>query len=239
MITTLLLSIFSAFQVQAAPSPCTAEQIVGRGVVASRFNTVALGCVVQVTPRSKPNLQYREFWFDERGRMLVFSSIPGEDIDKATGTRTYFIFPRRELLSFSALENGDLSLRLATGDDAVFTADEARLSSFPGQFSEERQVSLDNRSGVELSSFHGILLDAGWKTGGEAYKDPDGISMLSDEHNHKCAIRNNEFFFYVNMYYSEPNLVYPQDAELEKFLSKRCPNLDLSSFRRMNSSSRN
>ena len=79
-----LLFALLTLQAHAAPSPCTSEQILGEGVVASRFNTVALGCVVQVTPRSKPGLLYREFWFDERGRLLVFSSIPGEDLEKST-----------------------------------------------------------------------------------------------------------------------------------------------------------
>ncbi|MGZ3693823.1 MAG: hypothetical protein ACXWQO_06455 [Bdellovibrionota bacterium] len=230
MIYSLLFLLLSVLPAQAA-TPCTSEQVLGEGVVASRFSTVALGCVVQVTPRQKPEMRYREFWIDERGRFMVFVSVPGDDLDKATGTRTYFLFPRKQLPAFTLLANGNLSFNLGTGQSAIFGATDAQLMSFPGEFTLDSAVNLENQGGLEIKSYNGIWLDAGWVVGSQSYKDPKGSSVLSDSHNQKCSIRNEEFFFYENMYYNEPNLRYPDDASLAKFLGERCPNLDTSALR--------
>ncbi|MGZ3706562.1 MAG: hypothetical protein ACXWP1_12530, partial [Bdellovibrionota bacterium] len=195
-----LLFLLTSLPAPAA-APCPAAQVIGSGIVASRFATVALGCVVQVTPRFKPELRYRDFWIDERGRFLVFTSVPGDDLDKATGTRTYFLFPRRQIPGFSLKENGDLSLLLGTGQEAVFAGADARLLSFPGDFSVAGEASLENQGGVEINSFSGIWLDAGWLVGGQSYKNPQGLSTISDARGQKCGVRNDEFFFYENMYY--------------------------------------
>jgi hypothetical protein len=222
----LLLSIFPAH----AASPCSAEQIIDEGTVASRFATVALGCVVQITPRQKPEMRYRDFWIDERGRFLVFVSVPGDDLDKATGTRTYFLFPRKQVPSFKLREDGNISLYLSTGQESVFSGLDSHLVSFPGEFTEDNAVNLENQGGLELKSFQGIRLDAGWMVGSQSYKDPQGHSIFSDAHNQKCEIRNDEFFFYESMYYNEPNLRFPDDASLAEFLKNRCPNIDLASL---------
>jgi hypothetical protein len=234
MLSFLVYFVLSTLPVHAQPAEvtdCPANQVIAGDVIASRFNTVSLGCVVQVTPRVKTNLLYREYWMDERGRLLVFTSVPGDNPDTASGTRTFFIFPRQQKPAFAVTEAGDLSLTLVTGEPAVFKGASARLQSFPGVFKEDSAINLDNHGGLEIKSFKGIILDAGWMVGSEAYKNPQGSSTLTDAHDQKCEIQNDEFFFYDNMYYSEPNLRFPDDESLSEFLKQRCPNLDVSALK--------
>jgi hypothetical protein len=111
----------------------------------------------------------------------------------------------------------------------VFSEAGARLQSFPGKFKEDSAVNLENQGGLEIQSFNGIRLDSGWKKGGEAYKNPEGMSVFSDAHNKTCQIKNKEFFFYDDINETpEPIQKYPDDKSLEQFLQERCPNLDLS-----------
>lgn len=220
-----LFSLWFSLGAQAAV--CPAEQILGEGIVGSRFSTVALGCVVQISPREKPDLRYREFWIDERGRFMVFVSVSADDAAIATGTRSYFLFPRKNVPAIQTRDNGDLALQLPSGQAAVFAKANARMASFPGNFSESNELSLENQGGFELQSFPGIRLDTGWMVGDQAYKNPQGSSVFSDAANRHCTIRNDEFFFYENMYYNEPNLRFPTDPALADFLKGRCPDLDL------------
>ena len=226
MLSALLLVVSLITPAQAA-SKCTPDQVIGNGVVASRFLTVAYGCLVQITPRAKPNMLYREYWIDDRGRFMVFTSTPGDNVDLVTGTRTYFLFPRKQLPSIRGVAEGELTFTLPSGQPIEFNEADASLSAFPGLFSEDKKVSLDNQGGLEIQSFNGIRLDTGWMIGSQTYKNPNGISTFSDAHNAKCEIRNDEFFFYENMYYTEPNLRYPEDESLKKFLKACCLNLDL------------
>lgn len=226
MLSTLLLIASLVAPAQAA-SQCTADQVIGNGIVASRFQTVAYGCLVQITPRAKPNMLYREYWIDDRGRFMVFTSTPGDDVDRVTGTRTYFLFPRKQLPSIRGVAQGELAFTLPSGQTIGFSESDAKLSAFPGEFAEDKNINLENQGGLEIQSFDGIRLDAGWMIGSQTYKNPKGRSTFSDAHNQKCEIQNDEFFFYENMYYSEPNLRFPEDESLKKFLKSRCPNLDL------------
>jgi len=227
MLKTIILSLFVSLNAFAATNDCPADQVIGAGFVANRFDTVAYGCMVQVTPQQKPDMLYREYWLDERGRFMVFVSVPGDDLDQATGTRTYFLFPRQTTPVLLLAQNGDLTVSLGAGE-AVFAAKTAQLQSLPGQIQVASQISLENQGGLEITSFKGLVMDAGWKVGTQSYKDPAGLSVFTDAGNHKCQIKNDEFFFYENMYYGEPNLKYPDDASLAEFLKTRCPNLDLS-----------
>jgi hypothetical protein len=225
-----LLFIFSSMiSLQArAWLPCEYSFVKANGSWSARFATVGLGCVVQMTPKEKPEMRYREYWFDERGRFLVYSSIGEGDPLLFSGTRSYFLFPRKQQLSVALNNEGRPTVTLASGDQIVFSEDNGRIVSFPGEFTESEDVTFENLGGVEIKAFKGIVLDSGWKVGVEAYKSPEAHSFFVDESGRKCLVRNNEVFFYENMYYGEPNLTYPDDASLATFLKARCPELDVS-----------
>jgi hypothetical protein len=226
----LSLLVMLSFSSAQASTSCTSEQTIHENLVASRFLTTGLGCVAQVTPVQKPDLVYREYWIDERGRFMVFNSMAGPD-ETSTGTRSYFLFPRKRIPAFALKENGDLSFALMSGHEAVFRKEDARLASFPGEFTEAKEISMENNGGLELKSFPGILLDTGWMLGSQAYKKPLGTAIFSDEKNHRCVVLNNEVFFYEEMYYGEPNLRYVLDDRLAEFLQTRCPQLLLDGLR--------
>lgn len=210
---------------------CDYRQRTQGGTVANRFETTALGCVVQITPLDKPNLRYREYWFDERGRLLVYTSINGPDAT-STGYRSYFLFPRRRNPDFRIENDGSIAVTLSTGELMRFSTDTTRIQAFPsGIFTESPEISLNNGSGVELRSTGGILLDSGYRIGGISYSDLGAPAVFHDNKGHSCAIRNGEAFSNINTYYGEPNFIFPTDGALADFLAKRCPDLDISSLR--------
>lgn len=197
----------------------------------SRLATTALGCLVWVTPMKKPDLTYREYLFDERGRFLVYTSTPGPDTT-STGYRSYFLFPRKQNPDFRVADDGSLAVTLSTGQTMTFSTETSRIRSFPsGLFTESPEIRLDNGSGVELQSTGGIFLDAGYRIGTISYADLNAAAVFHDSKGNVCAIRIGEVFSNINTYYGEPNFLFPTDRELAAFLARRCPDLDISPLR--------
>jgi hypothetical protein len=210
---------------------CLYSQEISGDTVVNHFFTLSIGCLVQVTPLNKPELHYREYVFDERGRFLVFNSLPG-DYETATGRRNFFFFPRKQPPSFVLGSDGNPVVTLSSGQEVTFNAASARIAAFSGvQFTENPAVTLDDQGGVEIQRFPGILLDTGWKIGGPAYHDALGSSTFRDPAGKTCTVKNEEIFDYKDAIYDEPLFKYQTDKELELYLSRRCPLLDTSSLR--------
>jgi len=209
---------------------CPYAQSISDNTVANRFFTVSAGCLLQITPLEKPNLLYREYVFDERGRFLVFNSVPGP-YETSTSRRNFFLFPRRQVPSYRLEADGSVTATLSTGQEISFLAHSTRIASFPGvRFTENTEVSLDAGGGVELESFPGILLDTGWKIGASAYLDPAGSSYFQDSAGRKCQVANREIFNYADAIYDEPLFLFQTDESLAHFLRDRCPELDRSAL---------
>lgn len=209
---------------------CDTGQVIQGGTVVNRFQTTGLGCVVNVTPVEKSKLIYREYWFDERGRFLVVSSVEGPP-ELAVGSRTYFLFPRKQNPDFQILNNGDISVTLVSGEKMSFSSETSRTLDYSaGRLVEDPAVDLYNEGGLEITKGKGLLLDCGWQINHTAYSNFARDSTFIDGAGKRCRVKNKEIFSMTNTYYDEPNWIYPTDAGLKGFLAERCPGLDLSSL---------
>jgi hypothetical protein len=224
----LAMWIFSNVALAALPGmDCPDTQAVVGKTVVNEFFTIADGCTLWITPQDKPNLLYREYFFDERGRFRIYDSTPG-DYETASGSRAYFLFPRKQLPTFTvSADKNEVIATLGSGGTIRFRTDTTRISAFPGvAFSESPDIRLDNQGGVEILSYPGILLDTGWKLGGVGYTDSVAKATFRDGKGHACVVTNNEIFDYKDAIYDEPLFMFQTDPELKEFLSKRCPELD-------------
>lgn len=223
-----LISLFTMSSAQAA-FDCKYEQMNANATAAAHFFTATLGCVVNITPIDKPNQVYREYYFDERGRFLIFDSVNGS-WETSTGYRSYFIFPRGHEPNFKHNSNGGFLVQLASGTSITISTESSRIIEFPGYvFNESQQVDLSSSS-FEISSHPGILLDTGWRLARASYFDSGEKSVFSDPSGKKCNVVNDEIFDYVNAIYGEPLFRFQSEEKLADFLSFRCPDLDLTSL---------
>lgn len=223
-----LISLFTISTAHAA-FDCKYEQMNAGVTAAAHFYTTTMGCVVNIAPINKPNQVYREYYFDERGRFLVFDSVGGP-WETSVGYRSYFIFPRGHEPSFKHNTNGSFSVLLASGASISVSSESSRIMEFPGYvFNESEQVNLSSSS-FDIISHPGILLDTGWRLARAPYYDSGEESFFSDPAGKKCSVVNDEVFDYVNTIYGEPLFRFQSEEKLAEFLSARCPSLDLTSL---------
>jgi hypothetical protein len=225
---SILLGTVPLCALAAGPgSNCAYKSEIYNGTAVSRNFTVAYGCLLTVTPLEKPELLYREYYFDERGGFTIFTSTPG-NYETATGKRTYFLFPRKGVPDFSAGREL-LYVQSPWGGNVMFLTEPTILvpAGDITIYQPSRTISLADNGGIEIVSSTKIVLDAGWKIGGTAYHDPKGHSIFRDAHNNACEVGNTEIFDYKDAIYDEPLIQFQTDPELEAFLSRRCPKLDL------------
>lgn len=225
-----ILLVHAIFSLSAAAAPqCQSNQSITDQTVANRFYTVTLGCLVNVTPLHKPGLIYREYYFDERGRFLIFDSVTGP-AESASGYKSYFLFPRRNEPNFTILPDGNVSVLLANGQSALLSSSSSRLIQMTGSdFYETAQPEIHSQA-FELKFYRGIWLRTGWAAGRAAYLNAAGKSSFVDQNGIVCDVGNEEIFDYVNMIYSEPVFYFQSDLKLAEFLTNRCPNIDTSAL---------
>lgn len=224
----LLIQVVFSLSALAAQQ-CPYNQSISNEAVANRFYTVSMGCLVSVTPLHKPDLVYREYYFDERGRFLVFDSVAGP-AETATGYKSYFLFPRKNEPNFDVQANGNISVLLANGEKADFSSSSSRIIQIAGgEFSESANPQIHEQA-FELKSYRGIWLRSGWAMGKAAYLDAERNSTFADQDGHTCEVKNTEIFDYVNMIYSEPVFYFQSDLKLAEFLKSRCPTIETSSL---------
>jgi hypothetical protein len=211
----------------AAPanSPCN-ELYKHEGLIDVEVMTLVDGsCVMQVTPNDYKHPAYRSFLFDNRGQLMIFNTIPGQNEAKTTGALTYFFFPRINMPSYEVLADGTMAV--TSGSGIVFNFDEktAKLVSIPTvTFTQDATVSMTNNGGVSITSAPGVWLDTGWMLGNASYADLTRHSTLHSG-SATCDLVNSELFSIVN---TSPVFRYPTDSEFAAFLAVRCPTLDIS-----------
>lgn len=203
------------------------EQTWGAGSL--KISSVVLGngdCAVSILPNSS-GLHFREFLFSSSGLFKVFISTEGPE-KTSTGSRNYFLFPRKQGLGFVENSSGsEFSVVLSNGEAARFSTLTGALLGVSGSVvTEDPRVALDNYGGVEFKSVSGVLLDTGWQIYDPAFDRKDRQSLFRDSKGNYCPVINSEIFSYSG----EPQLKFATDAELAVFLRARCPTLDLSAL---------
>jgi hypothetical protein len=176
-------------------------------------------CGVMVSPSDGREVS-RTFSFFNSGLLLVFNSLGPGPLSRTTGSRAYFLFPRREQPSFERMTTDDFSVRTASGAIAVIDSETGRLESINGtRFHEDPSVNARNQGGLEIESYDGVLLDCGWLLGEAPYSKRNRTSVFRDAAGRRCQVGNTEIFEYAD---GNPRLKFATDAELADFLDRRC-----------------
>jgi hypothetical protein len=180
-------------------------------------------CFVAIDPMSTPHLVYRGYSIFSDGLLMVFSSYgDGEDSNpNLTSAREYFFFPRRASLELR-MDHAGGTISVVMTDGGLLKIDPAtsQISSFDrGSVTVSPRVDPSERGGVEITSYAGLVLDAGFRMGESPSGRPESDSTFRDAQGHLCTIKNKELFAYAN---GEHEMKF-NDAQLAAWLKTRCP----------------
>ncbi len=183
-------------------------------------------CFVSIHPNNAVNLVYRDYTFYNSGLLMVFSSYgPGDDIGRLTSAREFYLFPR---LDAPRLEMdpaaGTVSVVASDGRRFTFDPATAQVATLDGDVSVDPLVDPAVRGGVAITRYAGLLLDAGYRQGGQPTGRRNGDSTFRSPHGQLCAVKNAEIFDYTPD--GEHRLKF-DDAALKAWLATRCPALSV------------
>lgn len=183
-------------------------------------------CFTSVHPMNAPDLVYRDYTFYSTGLLMAFSSYgPGEDVARLTSAREYYFFPRLQAPRLDVDEAaGTVAVTGVDGRRFVFDAATAQLASLDGDVSVSPVVDPSVRGGLEITRYAGLLLDAGYRRGGQPTARPNESSTFRAPQGQLCTVRNAEVFDY------RPDGEFEfkfDDAALKAFLRTRCPNISV------------
>lgn len=182
-------------------------------------------CFVSIGSMLVSDLIYRSYGFFSDGMLMVFNSYgDGEDSNpNLTSAREFYFFPRRGLMSLEMnAAGGTITVVMADGGRATIDPATSQISAFDrGSVLVAPRIDPADRGGVEITSYAGLVLDAGFRMGESPSGRPKADSTFRDAHGHLCTVKNDEIFAYAG---GEHELKH-SDAELKAFLKTRCPNI--------------
>ena len=167
---------------------------------------------------------YRNYLFTSDGEFMVFNSYGWGEDSTSTGAREFFFFPRSSNLSHKwNSETRQLEVTSASGDQFFFDYEEAQLvGASKGEVKLISEVRKDNKGGVEINKYQGLLLDGGFKVGSAPTGNRTGNSVFKDAAGTTCTVKNNVLF--KDSSGGDVNFTFSV-KDLPVFLSKACPKL--------------
>lgn len=182
-------------------------------------------CYVSIGSMLVTDLIYRSYGFFSNGLLMVFNSYgDGEDNNpNLTSAREFYFFPRTGALSLEMDKTaGTVSVVMADGGRVVINPETSQIASLErGSVMVAPRIDPADRGGVEITSYAGLMLDAGFRMGESPAGRPKADSTFRDAQGHLCTVKNTEVFAYAN---GDHELKHT-DAELKAFLKVRCPNI--------------
>lgn len=181
-------------------------------------------CFISIHPMNAPDLVYRDYTFYSTGLLMAFSSYgPGEDVSRLTSAREFYFFPRRQPPQLHMDEAaGTVSVTGVDGRRFVFDPATAQLAALDGDLTVSPVVDPAVRGGVEIARYAGLVLDAGYRQGGQPSGRRNGDSTFRAPQGQTCTVRNDEVFSYA----ADGEFEFKfDDAALKAFLLTRCPNI--------------
>lgn len=182
-------------------------------------------CYVSIGSMLVTDLIYRSYGFFSNGLLMVFNSYgDGEDNNpNLTSAREFYFFPRTGALSLEMDKTaGTVSVVMADGGRVVINPETSQIASLDrGSVLVAPRIDPADRGGVEITSYAGLMLDAGFRMGESPAGRPKADSTFRDAQGHLCTVKNTEVFAYAN---GDHELKHT-DAELKAFLKTRCPNI--------------
>lgn len=166
---------------------------------------------------------YRSYLVSSQGYFMVFNSIDADQYGVSDGARSFLLFPRNQVPTAVDVNDVVYFKTMTKGVELILDTQTYRVRGMVGGIAkEDPKVFPGNRGGLEISQVNALVLDGGWMN----YGDPFGVgsreSTFTDINGKKCKVRNREIFTYDS---DGDTTVRFSDAELKKFLSRRCPNL--------------
>ncbi|MBI2386803.1 MAG: hypothetical protein HYV14_12410 [Elusimicrobia bacterium] len=182
-------------------------------------------CYVSIGSMLVTDLIYRSYGFFSNGLLMVFNSYgDGEDNNpNLTSAREFYFFPRTGALSLEMDKTaGTVSVVMADGGRVVIDPATSQIASLDrGSVVVAPRIDPADRGGVEITSYQGLMLDAGFRMGESPAGRPKADSTFRDAFGHLCTVKNTEIFAYAN---GDHELKHT-DAQLSAFLKTRCPNI--------------
>jgi hypothetical protein len=180
-------------------------------------------CYVSLQPRNIEGLFYRDYLISSQGLLMVFNSYGDGPSSQSTGAREFYFFPRSAIadLEIKISESNQIQVMLASGRWATFSSKIADLSEIEsGTITRDPNIHKQNRGGIEITSYDGLTLDAGFTIGKSPTDDLNRRSTFRDARGKTCLIQNRLIFDKVDV-----NSILKSDAEISRILKKQCPSL--------------
>ncbi|MGH2929113.1 MAG: hypothetical protein ACRDL8_12985, partial [Solirubrobacteraceae bacterium] len=177
-------------------------------------------CFVSIHPNAA-TMVYRDYALFDDGMLMVFSSYGEGEGPTMTSAREYYFFPRTGALRLEMNASaGTVSVAMMNGGRASFDPATAQLSALDrGTVTVSPRVDRDERGGVEISDYQGLMLDAGFRLGELPSGRPDADSTFRSAEGQLCTVKNRELFDYKGY----DHQFKFDDAALSAWLKTRCP----------------
>lgn len=171
---------------------------------------------------------FRNYIINASGQLMVFDSFGKGNNSASTGSRTYYFFPLKEKPSIEKNPiSGNVVVRSASGH-AIQVDSKGKIVGMTGaKYVEDSTISGKNQGGLEINYLDGIMLDCGWAIGKSACENRSKSSTFRDRAGTTCSVPNSKIFARAQ---GEISLAFKNNREIEAFLKKACPRLDLSPF---------
>lgn len=168
------------------------------------------------------NLVYRDYALSTDGMFMIFN-LYGDQGN--FGVRDFFMFPRTSnVVTYQWKEDSkELLINHVTGDVFTFDATQAKLKSISGAtIAVADTVSRNNRGGVEIKNYNGLLLDTGFTMNQDPTESRDTNSVIKKSST-SCSVKNKNLFQYM----SDGDIIfrYKNDKDFFSYLKSACPGI--------------
>ena len=189
------------------------------------FSEKSKNCFLTVTSLKKPTMVYRDYLFSSDGNFLVFNSLSeGEEVD-STAAREFYLFPRMNSAPTYQWNDGQRRLEVTptNGDVFYFDYDTAQINGMGrGQVIVSAEIKKENRGGVEILNYQGLVLDAGFAVGHSPSAVSSGAALFQSSNGNQCNLLNRDLFKVSG---TQDIIFKYSDHDLVPFLQGRCPQL--------------
>lgn len=181
-------------------------------------------CFLKISPAQTSGLAYRQYYFFNSGKVLIFNSFGIGDREQ-TGARTFLFLPVHQSPFFRRIQdqvwahgsNRHLELRFDTQTSHPLEVRQGELVVDP-------RISVENNGGLEFKKITATYFDFGFRIGGDPAADPRGSAKLIDPAGKTCRLQNKQFLIYDSE--GDYRLKFAAN-QLKAKLTKLCPRLDL------------
>ena len=219
--------VFGSSLTHAQQNNCVEDLLAYRNVQMHRFENPDTGKCYLSVRKKKPSedMIYRSYLFTNKGMMMIFNSYGTGPYEVDTGAREFYFFPRRQNPEFKVISESDtVFITSANSEFATFDPENGQLVGLSGlAYQIDPNITPANEGGLQVINYKGIYLDVGYKTGESPSTDFNRSSRFVDRNNKVCTVKNSEIFIKVN---GNVELKFQTDAEVSKFLKRKCSKFD-------------